>query len=119
MGRIVRLLVVFCVAWAVWHAGLAAWQEFQFSNDVSEIAKFGPDKDEEAVRAAVLGAAAKYELPVTAEDVRVRRDSAPANLYIDVSYTVRIEVLPRFVYPWTFTTNAHGWFVPGGRTPIR
>ena len=119
MGRLLRLAVVFCIAWAAWHAGSAAWQQFRFSSDVEDIAKFGPENDEQAVRAAVLEAAAKYALPVGEQDVRIRRQAAPAHLYIDVAYTVHIEVLPRVVYPWTFTTSAHGWFVPGGHAPVR
>lgn len=117
MGRLLRLAVVICIAWAAWHAGFAAWQQFEFADDVSQIAQFGPDRDEEAVRAAVMDAAAKLDLPVTERGVRVRRQAQPAHLYIDVSYTAQIEIFPRYKYPWTFTTSAHGWFVPGGRIP--
>lgn len=115
MGRLIRLVVVAAIAWAAWHGGMAAWQQFQFSDEVGKIAQFGPDKDAESVRAAVMEAAAKLDLPVAEKDVRVRHQDRPAELYIDVSYTVQIEILPRFRYPWTFTTSAHGWFVPGGR----
>jgi hypothetical protein len=119
MGRLIRLLVLAAIAWAVWHAGMAAWQQFQFSDEVETIAKFGPDKDAGSVMAAVLEAARRFDLPVTEKDVRIRQESRPASLYIDVTYTVQIEILPRFFYPWTFTTSAHGWFVPGGRTPLK
>jgi hypothetical protein len=119
MGRLIRLLVLAAIAWAVWHAGMAAWQQFQFSDEVETIAKFGPDKDAGSVMAAVLEAAGRFDLPVTEKDVRIRQESRPASLYIDVTYTVQIEILPRFFYPWTFTTSAHGWFVPGGRTPLK
>ena len=119
MGRLIRLIIVIGVAWAAWHAGSAAWQQFQFSNDVEDLAKFGPDRDEADVRAAVLNAAAKYGLPVADKDIRVRKEGSPAGVYIDVSYTVQIEILPRVVYPWTFTSSAHGWFVPGGRARPR
>jgi hypothetical protein len=119
MGRIIRLLVTAAVAWAAWHAGMAAWKQFQFSDEVATIAKFGPDKDAGSVTAAVLEAAARYELPVAEKDVRIRQQERPAELYIDVTYTVPIEILPRFFFPWTFTANAHGWFVPGGRAPLK
>ena len=58
MGRIIRLLVTAAVAWAAWHGGMAAWKQFQFSDEVATIAKFGPDKDAGTVMAAVLEAAA-------------------------------------------------------------
>ncbi len=119
MGRLIRLLVVAAIAWAVWHAGMAAWNQFRFSDDVEKIAQFGPDKDADSVTAAVLEAAARYDLPVIDKDVRIRQQTRPAELYIDVSYTLQVEILPRVRYPWIFTTSAHGWFVPGGRIPLK
>jgi hypothetical protein len=119
MGRLIRILVIAAVAWAAWHAGMAAWQQFQFSDEVTKIAQFGPDKDAGSVRDAVLTAAARFDLPVTEKDVRIRQEERPASLYIDVTYTAQVEILPRYFYPWTFTTNAHGWFVPGGRAPLK
>ena len=119
MKRIIRLVVVICLLWAAWHAGVAAWRQFRFSNEVEQIAQFGADREENAVRAAVVGAAARFGLPVTEKDVRIRRTVQPPELYIDVSYTVPIEILPRYTYPWTFTSSAHGWFIPGGRAPLR
>jgi hypothetical protein len=119
MGRLLRLIVIAAVAWAAWHAGAAAWRQFQFTDDVEKIAQFGPDRDASSVLAAVLESARRYDLPVTENDVRIRQEERPASLYIDVSYTVRIEVLPRYFYPWTFTTSAKGWFVPGGRAPLK
>jgi hypothetical protein len=119
MGRLIRIIIVVAVAWAVWHAGMAAWQQFQFNDDVEKIAQFGPDKDAGSVLAAVLEAAARYNLPVTEKNVRIRQQAQPAELYIDVTYTAQIEILPRYFYPWTFTTNSHGWFVPGGRAPLK
>ena len=119
MARLLRLLVVAAIAWASWHAGMAAWNQFRFSDEVEKIAQFGPDKDSASVLAAVLESAARYDLPVTEKDVRLRQQERPVELYIDVTYTVNIEILPRFLYPWTFTTSAHGWFVPGGRAPLK
>jgi hypothetical protein len=119
MGRLVRLVVIAAIAWAAWHAGFAAWQQFQFSDEVTKIAQFGPDRDAESVRDAVLDAAQKYDLPVTEKDVVVRHRDRPSSVDIDVTYTKPIEILPRFYYPWTFTTSARGWFVPGGRTPLK
>ena len=119
MARLIRLAIVACIAWAAWHAGMAAWQQFQFSDTVAQIAQFGADRDEVSVRAAVLEAAAKLDLPVTPNGVSIRRQEQPAHLYIDVSYTAQVEILPRYKYPWIFTTSAHGWFVPGGRIPLK
>ena len=119
MGRIIRLVLVAAFAWAAWNGGLAAWRQFQFSDEVKRIAQFGVDKDPESIKVAVMQVAAALELPVAAEDVRIRQREQPASLEIDVSYTAQVEILPRVYYPWTFTASARGWFVPGGRAPAR
>jgi hypothetical protein len=119
MGRIIRLVLVAAFAWAAWNGGLAAWRQFQFSDEVKRIAQFGPDKDPESIKVAVMQVAAALELPVVEPGIRIRQQERPPSLEIDVSYTVQIEILPRVYYPWTFTASAHGWFVPGGRAPVR
>ena len=117
MGRLIRLIISALVLWAVWHAGAAQWQQFQFQDEVKQIAQFGADRDEEAVRAAVMEAAAKLAVPLSPDRVQVRKQGD--HVYIDADYTAQIEILPRYTYPWTFHTAAEGWFVPGGRFPTR
>jgi hypothetical protein len=117
VGRLIRLAISALVLWAVWHAGAAQWQQFQFQDQIKQIAQFGADRDEETVRTAVMEAAAKLNVPLSADRVQVRKQDD--HVYIDVSYTAQIEILPRYKYPWTFTAAAEGWFVPGGRFPTR
>lgn len=113
MGRIVRYAIAAALLWAAWHAGSAQWQQFVFEDDLKQIAQFGADRDEEAVRAAVMEAAENRGVPLSPDRIRVRRQAE--RLYIDASYTAQIEVFPRYRYPWVFTVSAEGWFVPGGR----
>ena len=118
MGRLIRILVIAAMPGP---SGTPAWPRGSSSSSPtrSKIAQFGPDKDAGSVRDAVLTAASRLDLPVTEKDIRIRQEARPASLYIDVTYTAQVEILPRFVYPWTFTTSAHGWFVPGGRIPLK
>jgi len=113
VGRFIRYAIAAAALWAVWHVGAAQWQEFVFQDDLKQIAQFGSDRGEEAVRAAVMEAAASRRVPLSPERLQVRKQTD--HLYIDAVYTVQIEVLPRYTYPWTFTVSAEGWFVPGGR----
>ena len=117
MGRLIRLALVLLVFWAIWHWAAAEWQRFTFEDEVKLIAQFGADRDEDTVRAAVVAAAAKFEVPVAPERVAIRKQGD--HVYIDLSYTVPIEILPRYQYPWTYTITAEGWFIPGGRQPLR
>lgn len=113
MGRVIRLVVVALVLYGCWHAVRAQWEYLQFKDAVDQIAQFGVDKDPDDIRASVLSAGTKLGIPLAPERVAVRKESD--HLYIDVVYTRPVEILPRYMYPWTFTVNAHGWFVPGGQ----
>lgn len=113
MGRLLRLIVAALILWACWQAGAAQWQHFQFGDAVQKLAQFGVDRDEETVRASVLTEASRLGIAVRPERVIVRRQND--HLYIDVSYSQAIEILPGYKYPWTFTASGHGWFVAGGQ----
>jgi hypothetical protein len=117
VGRLIRIAISALVLWAVWHAGAAQWQQFQFQDEIKQIAQFGADRDEETVRTAVMDAAAKLQVPLSPDRIQVRKSGE--HVYIDVAYTAQIEILPRYKYPWTFYAAAEGWFVPGGRIPTR
>ena len=56
MGRLIRLVITLLVLWAVWHWAVAEWQRFTFEDEVKLVAQFGADRDEDAVRAAVVAA---------------------------------------------------------------
>ena len=110
--RVLKFAIVAAVLWAVWHGGEAQWQQFVFQDDLKQIAQFGGDRGEEAIRAAVMEAAASRRVPLSPDHVQIRKQAD--HLYIDVAYTLPVEILPRYRYPWTFTASADGWFVPGG-----
>ena len=44
-----------------------------------------------------------HQVPVKIEDVEVRRTDS--HLLVNVSYDERIELLPRYFYPWRFNVN--------------
>jgi len=117
MARLIRIAISALVLWAAWHAGTAQWQQFQFQDEIKQIAQFGADRDEETVRAAVMQAAAKLSVPLSPDRVQVRKNGD--RVTIETAYTAQIEILPRYKYPWTFYAAAEGWFVPGGRIPPR
>jgi hypothetical protein len=113
MGRIVRYAIAAALLWAAWHVGSAQWQQFVFEDDLKQIAQFGSDRDEEAIRTAAMEAAVNRRVPLSPDRLQVRKQAE--RVYITASYTAQIEVLPRYRYPWVFTVSAEGWFVPGGR----
>jgi hypothetical protein len=50
-----------------------------------------------------MSLAKQYEIPVEPEAIRVRR--ADNHTLVDATYTERIEILPRYFYPWEFNVN--------------
>jgi hypothetical protein len=117
IGRILKLAIAGLCLYAAWQICSVYWQHYQFDDKVQQIAQFEVDHDDENIRAQIVDEAQRLGLPVQAEQVIVRRQSE--HLYIDISYTVSIQVLPRFRKPWSFAVSAHGWFVPGGRIPAK
>ncbi len=117
LSKIIKLLVVLLIANATWRIGVVYVAHYKLEDAIQQLAQFEIDRDVEAIRARIMDEAARLGLPVDAERVSVRKEGE--HLYIDVTYTVPIEVLPRVTRPWNFVINAHGWYVPGGRTPIR
>jgi hypothetical protein len=117
MRRLISYAIAAAVIWAAWHVGAAQWQQFEFQDDLKQIALFGAEQGEEPVRAAVMEAAAARRVPLSPERLQVQR--LADHLHLTATYTTQIEVFPRYTYPWTFTVSAEGWFVPGGRAPIR
>jgi hypothetical protein len=115
VSRIIRYAIVVAVLWAIWHAGLVQWRQFEFEDAIKQVAQFGADREVETVRAEVMAAAAKLGVPVVAEKVNVRREAD--HVYIDLTYVAPVEVFPRYFYSWTFSVVAQGWYIPGGRIP--
>jgi hypothetical protein len=112
IGRIIRLVIVVLVLFAAWRVGQAYVAHYKFADEVDQIAQTGVRSNEEDIRGAVVSAAKMYTIPVDPELVSVRLQGE--HVYIDLRYTRSIEVLPRYVYPWKFSVEAHGWIVPSG-----
>jgi hypothetical protein len=117
MGRLIRFAVFALACWAIWHWAAAEWQRFTFGDQLQQVAQFGADRDEESVRAAVMAAADSVGVPLKPERLQVVKQGD--RVRIDLSYTVQIEVFPRYYYPWTYDVSAQGWFIPGSRLPSR
>ena len=117
ISRLIKIGIAGLCLYAAWQVGSAYWLHYKFDDKVQQIAQFEVDRDEEGIRLQILDEAGRLGLPVEAERVAVRR--LAEHLYIDIAYTRSIEILPRFRRPFTFKISAHGWFVPGGRTPLK
>jgi len=104
LRRLIPLVIVFLIGYAGWHVAPKYLNYFEFKNAIEEIARFSSGRGEGEVQALVMQAAQKYEIPLQAQQVRIRLESGRSR--IDVSYQEQLEFAPGYFYPWDVTINA-------------
>ncbi|HYO77167.1 MAG TPA: hypothetical protein VE010_11945 [Thermoanaerobaculia bacterium] len=87
-------------------AGLVAYRMIPIKVKAAELrdtvvdeAKSAGQHNVKHIRRAILAKAEKLDLPVTDDDIEIKR--ASAEITIDVTYTVPVE-FPGFTYEWNF-----------------
>jgi hypothetical protein len=108
--KLITLVIVLLTAHAAYRVGSAYWVYYHFEDAIQEVAQFGGNSTDTEIRARVMKAAAETGVPLKAEGIDVRKTQA--KLFIDASYDTRLEVLPRYYYPWTFTASVSAWIRP-------
>ena len=109
MRTLIKLLVAGAVIHASWRTGNAYWTYYQFRDEVQAAAQFGGNHSDREVHARVVEIASRLQVPVTDEQISVRREQN--HTFIDLAYVDRIEILPRYVYPWEFKVSVDAWTV--------
>jgi hypothetical protein len=103
---IVKLAFVAVLVNAAVHVGPVYWNYFKFKDAVQEIANFSSRRTESEVVSRVVAKAQNYDIPVTAQDVKVRKVSD--RTFVETSYTADLEYFPRRSYPVTFDLKIEG-----------
>lgn len=107
MKRLITLLIVAAIVWAGFHTIPVYLRFFQFDEAVKEVARFAGTRSEQEVRNQVLDLADRYEVPLSPEDLVVRRERGATE--IEAPYVERVEVLPRYYYEWEFDVRTPSW----------
>ena len=91
-------------------AGLAAYRLIPLKVKTADLretvideARSAGSRTDAAIRESIYQQAARLELPVTPEQIKIRR--ANAYIYVEVDYTVPVE-FPGFTYDWNFHHEA-------------
>jgi hypothetical protein len=103
MKTIVKLVIAALIVHATWRAGNVYLRYYQFKDNVRQAAQFSDQRPEGELHQRVLSLAKQHEIPVEPEAVRVRREDN--HTLVDAVYTERIEILPRYFYPWQFKVS--------------
>jgi hypothetical protein len=103
MKALIRLTIAALIIHATWRAGTVVWRNYQFRDGVQQTALFSGRRTDNELRLQVMEIAKAYEIPLDPERLAVHRP--PDHTIIIASYDERIELLPRYYYPWTFNVN--------------
>ena len=100
MKTIIKLVIAALVVHATWRTATVYIRYYEFKDQVHEAAQFSDRKPESELRARVLTLAEQHQIPLAPEAVSVRRQEN--HTLVDATYTERIELLPKYFYPWEF-----------------
>jgi len=109
MKALIKLTIAALIVHATWRAGAAYWQYYQFRDGVQQIAQFSGKLSENELHSRVLEVGRSFEVPLEPGRVNVRRREN--HTLIDASYDERIEVFPRYYYPWQFNVKADAFTI--------
>ena len=116
MRLIIRIIVAAIIANAAWHIGTVYISHFRFKDAVKETTLFQGAKTDEQLKQRVLDLASQYDVPLSEDNVAVRRDHA--RIYVDASYTRTIEIVPGFRRPWGFDVHVDTLTFEGIQQPL-
>ena len=100
MKAIIRLVIFALIIHGTWRTGMVYWRYYQFRDGVQQTAQFSSGRSDADIHQQVIEIGNAYEIPLNPERVNVRR--VKNHTLIDASYDSRIEILPRYFYPWRF-----------------
>jgi hypothetical protein len=98
-GLIVTLLVILFIAYEAKQFGPNLFAQFQFLDEVVDVAKFSRAKTAGVVQREVLQKSAELRLPISRDMIKVTRQ--PTHTRIEVRYELSAEWLPGRPYKWT------------------
>jgi len=98
---LIKLAIAALLANATWHVMSAYLSHYKFRDAVQQTTLFGNDKTVAELEKRILDLAAEYDVPLSADDVTVKRDLR--HTITDGSYTRPIDLLPGYSRPWSFT----------------
>jgi len=104
MKALIKIVIGLLVLLATVNATRAAFNDYQFTDAVHQGLLFDSTASQEDVVDMVVKLAGDYEIPLSAEDVRVRLIGQEK--YVDMSYTTDVVLIPgMFSREWTFTPS--------------
>jgi hypothetical protein len=109
LKTLLKLIVAAAIIHATWRAGMVYFRYYELKDDLHQIALFSGNRSEHELHVRALEAAKKHEVPLDPSRLRVRREENQTT--IEASYDDRIELLPRYFYPWRFNVSVDAFSI--------
>ena len=100
---VIKLAIAALVINASWQLFNAYWPHYKFKDAVNFTTQYRGAKSDDQVRAQIMELALQYDIPVSDQDVQLRREDK--HTIVDVSYLRPVELAPGWKYPWPFTLH--------------
>lgn len=100
---LLKLAVVALVANAAWHVMVTYSSYYKFKDAVQQTTQFGNDKTIEVLRGRVMQLANDYDVPLSDENLKIRREDL--HTITDIAYVQPIDLLPWYQRQWPFTAH--------------
>lgn len=101
MKTILKVVVAVILLNAVVRFAAVSWDYYQLRDEAQQLVTFGGSSTSTDLRDAILEAAMEHDVPLSPENVAVRR-IGPRTV-ADVSYSVAVEFFPNYQYPMNFS----------------
>jgi hypothetical protein len=109
MKTLIKLIIAAVVIHATWRAGTVYWNYYQFQDGLQQIAQFSGARSANELRNMAFEVAKQHDIPIQPDRIIVRREEN--HTLIDASYDVRIELLPRYYYPYQFKVSVDAFTI--------
>jgi hypothetical protein len=114
---ILKLLIVAAILNATARAAMTAWSYYQFKDAAQQTLIFGGNATPAQLQGLLLQRAAELNLPVEPQNVEVTREGPRTQA--KASYTQRVELFPRYWYPFDFSFAVDALTMNPGTSPER
>jgi hypothetical protein len=109
MKTLIKLIIAALIVHGTWRAGMVYFRYYQFKDGVQQTAQFSGTRSEQDLHNRVVELARELQVPLDADRVTIRRQDN--HTLIDATYDERIELLPRYFYPWQLRVNVDAFTI--------
>ena len=102
IGKWLAILVIVFGIVSVIKVGTPYLRNWMFQNEMEDQARLLSVNTVSRVKSNLMQEARGYKLPITDEQLIVRKDRDTGQVLIETEYSVTVEIVPNYSYTWNF-----------------